>query len=347
MPVLTPRKLSIFKAIVEEFISTAEPVGSKTLMEKYNIEYSSATIRNEMGELEELGLLEKTHTSSGRVPSSKGYRFYVEHLMSNGIDTQFETALSQVFFDRQRNIDDVIKLSCDILSQMTNLTSVVLGNEASDQKLREVRLVQLNERSSMAIFITDGGHIEHRIFNFSTDVSVEDLSSFTQILNERLIDTPLPELVEKLESIRPILASQLNHYEVLFESFVDAFVKFANENVYTSGERNMMYQPEFSTVEKLRDITNFLEDSSMWHDISRGKGDLKLKKSEHSELVWIDDLAIVSSSVRISEDDQRKLMVVGPSRMDYDRIVSMIEYVTKMIEQVYGKDNEDEQEEST
>lgn len=338
IPVLTPRKLAIFKAIVEEFIQTAEPVGSKTLMEKYSIEYSSATIRNEMGELEDLGLLEKTHTSSGRIPSSKGYRFYVEHLMSDGIDTQFETALTQVFSDRQRNIDDVIRLSCDILSQMTQLTSVVLGPEASDQNLKEIRLVQLNPQSAMAIFITDGGHIEHRIFNFGNDISVDELASFTNVLNERLVDTPLSELVTKMESIRPILAAQMNHYEQLFESFVNAFVKFANENVYTSGEMNMMYQPEFSNVEKLKQISKILEDSSMWREVSKGKGDLNLKKSDHSELVWIDDLAIVSSSVRISDDDHRKLMVVGPTRMDYDRIVSMIEYITKMIENVYGKD---------
>lgn len=341
---LTPRKITIFKAIVDEFIQTAEPVGSKTLLEKYRIPFSSATIRNEMLELEALGLLEKTHTSSGRIPSSKGYRFYVEHLMSNGLDTQLESALSQVFSSRRSNIDDVIKLSCDILSQMTNLTSIVLGMEANHHVLREIRLVQLNDKSAMGILITETGHIEHRIFNFEQRVSLEEIASFTTIMNDRLVGTPLTQLVGKMENIRPILEKQMIHYEALFESFVNEFMKYTTDKMYSSGERNLMYQPEFANVDKLREITEFLEDSTIWRDVSEGKVDFRLKKSEHSELLWIDDLAVVSSNVKLGDGEDRKLMVLGPSRMDYDRIVGMMEYVTKMIEKVYGEDSENGEE---
>lgn len=339
---LTPRKISIFKAIVEEFIQSTEPVGSKTLLEKYNIQYSSATIRNEMQELEELGLLEKTHTSSGRIPSSQGYRFYVEHLMDERMDLQLESVLSQVFNDRQKNIEEVIKQSCDILSQMTHLTTVVLGPESSDQTLKEVRLIQMSPTSAMAIFVTDKGHVEHRIFNFDSEISVDELSLFTTTLNDRLKDTPLNELVEKMELIRPILSKQFTHYETLFESFVNAFLRFANDRIYTSGESNMLYQPEFASVEKMKVITKMLEDSSVWRQVSEGRGDLNLKKSEYSSLVWFDDMAVVSSDLNIGDDEAHKLMVVGPSRMDYDRIVTMIEYLTKMISKWSEKVSDDE-----
>ena len=123
---LTPRRIEIFKAIVDEFVQTAEPVGSKTLMEKYQLPYSSATIRNDMMVLEEMGLLEKTHTSSGRVPSTKGYKFYCEHLMEHRVDNQLEVAVRQQLASKPLNLDDAIRESCNILSQMTNLTSGVL-----------------------------------------------------------------------------------------------------------------------------------------------------------------------------------------------------------------------------
>ena len=137
---LSSRKIEILKAIVESFIASAEPVGSKTLMETFNLSYSSATIRNEMLELENLGYLEKTHTSSGRVPSTLGYRYYVEHLMVDRMEPSLEYALQEVFFDRQLNIEEVIKRSCDILAQMTNLTSMVLGPDASTQTLEHINL---------------------------------------------------------------------------------------------------------------------------------------------------------------------------------------------------------------
>ncbi|MEG0095789.1 MAG: heat-inducible transcription repressor HrcA, partial [Erysipelotrichaceae bacterium] len=124
---LTQRQVLIFKTIVDEFTRSAEPVGSKSLMDILPIQYSSATIRNEMAALEELGLLEKTHTSSGRIPSSKGYRYYVENLMEATLDDSVKNSLQDIFTERHYSMEEIVKKSCDILSQMTNLTSLVLG----------------------------------------------------------------------------------------------------------------------------------------------------------------------------------------------------------------------------
>ena len=138
---LTQRQIAIFKAIVDEFTRTAEPVGSKTLMNLLDFQCSSATIRNEMAVLEDVGLLEKTHTSSGRIPSRKGYRFYVEHLMEKELDSNVKYSLQQVFSERHYSMDEIVKKSCDILSQMTHLTSVVLGPESKYQTLQHIQLV--------------------------------------------------------------------------------------------------------------------------------------------------------------------------------------------------------------
>ncbi len=336
---LTPRKIEVFKAIVNEFVNTAEPVGSKTLIEKYDLPYSSATIRNEMSDLEKMGLLEKTHTSSGRVPSTKGYRFYVEHLMENVENEAVEKALEQIFADRRLSLDEAIRQSCDILSQMTNLTSVALGSK-TDERLKSIQVIPLNELSGMSVIVTDSGHAEHRVFQFEDEVSSEEIEQCTLILNDRLTGTPLSQVVEKMESLKPILASRLSQYEVLFEAFVGAFLKFAQDEIYMSGRQNMLYQPEFSDVEKLRELTNMLEESVVWQQISTKQEKLTLKNSG-SELTWVDDLAFVSRSVEV-DDEERKLMVVGPSRMEYGSVISMMDYVSEMIEEVYGKGGQSE-----
>lgn len=344
---LTPRKIEIFKAIVLEFINTAEPIGSKTLIDKYKLPYSSATIRNEMADLEKLGLLEKTHTSSGRVPSTKGYQFYVEYLMDDLQSHDITVALSQIFSDRQIGIEEAIRQSSEILSQMTRMTSVVLGPGSQNEILAQIRVIPLSENSAMALFSTESGHVEQRIFNFQGEVEAQDIEACTQIFNERLVGTRLYEIVAKLESLKPILERQIKQYELLFEAFVNAFVRFAQDEVYFSGEKYLLYQPEFSSVDKLRQLMSMLEDSSLWHEIARSHEHIKLKKSEHSELVWLDDMAVISGSITDADDEMHRLMVVGPSRMEYNRIVSLVEYVAQMIETVYGKGGKDEQEQET
>ncbi|NLA78150.1 MAG: heat-inducible transcription repressor HrcA [Erysipelothrix sp.] len=339
---LSDRKVQIFKAIVEEFIQTAEPVGSKTLLKKYKFNFSSATIRNEMMELESMGLLEKTHTSSGRVPSVKGYHFYVEHLMEDESTDQIEFALAQVFSDRRLNVNEVIKKSCDILSQMTNLTTIVLGVESQTQRLENVQVIPLSERSAMAVFETNKGHSESRIFHFEEQLSTSDIQVWCRVLNDRLIGTPLDELVDKLQFIRPILARKVDQYEVLFEAFMNAFLRFAADNMYFSGQANLLNQPEFADIEKLKQVMKLLENSALWRSLGHNKGDLLLQKDDQAQLVWMNDMAVVSSSIKIKDHNHAQLMVLGPNRMDYNRILSMIKTLTKAIEQIYGKESENE-----
>lgn len=334
---LTPRKIEILKAIVEEFIATAEPVGSKTLLEKYNMPYSSATIRNEMQELEEMELLEKTHTSSGRIPSTQGYRYYVEHLMVQRKDDRLELALREVFSDREMRVEEVIKRSCDILSQMTQLTAVVLGPEGSDQTLEHINLFPIDEHSAVAVFITSHGHTENRLFKFSEEVSVEELQKCCGILNERLSGTPLLRVIEKLQLIEPILAQQVKRYESVFQAFFNAFLKFANDNFYFSGTNNMLNLPEFADIGKLRQLMGMLENSALWRNLGKNQGDLNLIRSEHSKLVWMDDVAVITNTFTINEGESGQLMVVGPSRMEYDRVVALMDFMSEAIEKIYGK----------
>jgi len=332
---LTQRQSMILKGIVEEFVRTAEPVGSKVLMAAYDLPYSSATIRNEMMALEDANLLEKTHTSSGRIPSTEGYRYYVENLMESALNDTEKFELQRVLSGTHSNsLEEAIHKSCEVLSHMTSLASVVLGPDAKMQKLQHIKMFAVDEQTAVAIFITDQGHTENKTFRFDDDVSVDDITNCCNILNDRLVGTMLGEVVEKMNEIKPILANQVQRHEMLFNAFLQAFIKFASESTYYSGATNMLYQPEFSDIEKLRNVMHMLEDSNIWRQISTNSQAKSLKTNDN-ELLWIDDMAVVSTKIRMNETDEGQLMVVGPSRMQYDKIMSMLDYVRSILEDKY------------
>lgn len=337
---LTNRQILIFKTIVDEFTRTAEPVGSKTLMTLLDFPCSSATIRNEMVALEVEGLLEKTHTSSGRIPSSHGYRYYVENLMEKELDEGVKTSLQKVFKERHYSLDEIVKKSCDILSDMTNLTSVVLGPDSKCQRLQHVQLIPISDRSAVGIFMTDHGHTENKTFQFDEKVSVEDIQNCCTILNEKLSGTPISNVVERMQEIQPVLAAHITRHEVLFQAFVNAFVRFASDNVYYSGQSNMLYQPEFADIEKLKQLMSMLEDSSLWRQLANHDGDLMVRIGDDggNEMIQLDDVAVVASKFKLNDDEEGQLMIVGPTRMQYNRVVALMEYMSKVIEEMYHEE---------
>ena len=196
---LTPRRIEIFKVVVDDFIKNAEPIGSKTLQQRYNLPYSSATIRNDLQALEEMGYLEKTHTSSGRVPSTMGYKFYCENLLSeSGMDKKMEVAIRGAFEASNMNVEEAIQQSCQILSEMTNMTSGAIGPDASTQLLEHIKLFSIDERNAVCVFITNSGHTETKNFHFEEDVPFTDIETCTDILNEKLKGVPISALPDKM-----------------------------------------------------------------------------------------------------------------------------------------------------
>ena len=334
---LTPRRIEIFKAIVDEYIKTAEPVGSKTLQTKYKLPYSSATIRNDMQVLEEMGYLEKTHTSSGRIPSTQGYKFYCENLLKNSsVDKKMEVAIRNAFEVSNMNISEAVEQSCRILSEMTNMTTGAIGPDSSAQRLEHLKLFPIDERNAVVVMITNTGHTETKNFRFEEDVPFKDLESCTDILNQRLRNVPITELPDKMEELRPELAAVVQRHDLLFTAFVQAFVRFASENVYFSGKDRMLYQPEFEDISKLKELMMMLDDSKVWRRLGSNEHAV-VTTAKGAELTWVNDVAIVRSTFRVNDQESGQLMVVGPSRMNYEQIVGMLDYVAQMIEKMYSK----------
>ena len=226
---LNDRKEKILKLIVEEQIKTCRPVGSSSLCDKLKV--SSATIRNDMSELEEEGYIEKTHISSGRIPSEKGYRYYVDNIMQlkkmNGEDT---LKLQTIFSNKSLKLNDTISKSLEIISEITNYTAVVLENSNTTNKLKKVIVEPIDEENVAAIVITDKGHIENLNINVK-GCNLNDVKKIVELINKLIIGTPINEISAKLEfEVKPKIAEYINNYEILYKAFYDAFNDFKDNS---------------------------------------------------------------------------------------------------------------------
>lgn len=347
---LTQRQKVIFKTLVDEFIRTAEPVGSKSLIPLLDFPVSSATVRAEMAVLEKVGLLEKTHTSSGRVPSNRGYLYYVEHLMETALDPQTEQSLKELYKQRHACLEDVISASCSILSEMTHLTSVVIGPKEDSQRLLKLALVPLDDTSAAALFVTSSGHTENKIFTFPQSVSIADLTECTSILNENLAGTPIGEVVEKMEQLRSLMAARITRYEVLFEAFVSAFMSMGPSSPEVFGRANMLAQPEFSDLSRLRRMMEILDSQSLLRQWRSGPDNITVPIGQRNELMQIGECSVVSTKFEIPTGEQGQLMVIGPNRMPYQQVASLMDFMSRQIESLFfqpegGLQNEQQQEE--
>jgi heat-inducible transcriptional repressor len=337
------RQDEILKLIVEEFISTATPVGSKTLIDKYHLPYSSATVRNDMMELEKLEYIEKTHASSGRVPSSKGYRYYVQHLKEEGkfdADSEFKKEFQLILAKKSQSIEDVMDKSCQILSEMTNLATVVLGSDAEAEHLISISIVPLSTTAATAIFVTDKGYVENKTFVIRNEEDGKNIIKCVEFLNKRLAGTKVTELGEKIESLKPILSNVLGKSsDIIMESFLEAFAKFAKDRIYSSsGAQRLAELPEYDEdKEKLENVLDLLSDPVKFRQAMQNVG-----TDEKSGVSYAqddnDDVAIVSQELKIGTTGA-KVAVIGPQRMNYKKIIGTLEYIADELGKYFSSES--------
>ncbi len=342
------RRDEILKLIVEHFIKTAEPVGSKTLQQEYDLEVSTATIRNEMNALENEGYLEKTHTSSGRVPSEKGYQYYVANLRSGNIDEKAKNALQNVLSKRTKSVEEVIKESCEILSQMTKLASVVVGNSLEEERLVSINLIPIGGNAATAIFVTDKGYVVNKTFVLNKDMDSNELTKSIKMLNDRLSGTPVTQVVSKMEAMRPALTDYMIGQEVFYQAILGVFAAFATSRMEFYGKEQLFEQPEFANdAAKLRELMKFLESpESLSKALEKGqtKNGITITIGSGNSDSLNDQLALVSANIDVPGEKGATLSLVGPSRMDYDKVVGTLKYFAQALEEYFNQDNEERED---
>ncbi len=325
---LTKRQENILKLIVMKYIELAKPVSSNLICKK--LKCSSATVRNEMVELENLGLLEKTHTSSGRVPSEAGYRYYVDHLMQPKEMNGEEMLKLQIIFKNQNLVlSDCLKKSLQLISDMTNYTSIVLGKASHENQLKEINVVPLDKENMIIIVITDKGHVEHKTVTIK-DVSLEEVKKTVSLINDLIVGTPIDEVSSKLEfEIKPIIGRYVKEHEIIYNTFYQVFQEFSHQNVDVVGRNNMLKQPEFNNVDKIKEILTKLDDENLLANIETDNNDIKVYIGKENNLD--DDVTIIKTTYH-TPSEEGTIAVVGPKRMDYDRVVALLEYIKSNIE---------------
>ena len=327
---LTERQNKILKVIVERYIQDPTPVGSKTISKTINC--SSATIRNEMMSLEELGLLEKTHTSSGRIPSELGYRYYVDNLMElKKMNAEDMLKLQIVFRNQQLALSDVITKSLQVISDMTNYTTVVLGSTSHENLLKQIEVIPIDDESIVVIIVTDHSHVEHKTMKLK-DVSMDEVKKTVGLINNLIVGTPIDEVSMKLEyEIKPIIGKYVKQLEQLYNAFYHVFNDFTNHDINIVGRNKILEQPEFrSDVDKIKNVFNKLEDKETLRSIEADK-DNNIKVYIGNENNIDSDVTVIKTKFK-KGDEEGTLAIIGPKRMEYGRVVSLLEYMKENIE---------------
>ena len=327
---ITSRQEKILKLIIDRYIKDPIPVGSKGLSKILNC--SSATIRNDMGALEEKGLIEKTHTSSGRVPSAKGYRYYVDNLMdAKKMKEEDKKKLEIVLSNGELALSDVISKSLQLISDITNYTTIALGTSAHDNNLKQIEVVPIDTDSMIVIIVTDKGHVEHKKLKLA-NVEPSDIKKTVNLINTLIVGTPIDEISKKLEfEIKPIIGNYVVQHEKLYNAFYNVFNDYTHEDVNIVGRNKILEQPEFTTdVNRIKEVYNKLESKEFLQKIEQD--------SDNNITVYIGDESGIENDVTVIKtkfkrnNEEGTIAIIGPKRMDYDRVMSMLEYMKENIE---------------
>ena len=347
---LDERKYLILQAIIDDYILTAMPVGSRTISRKSGVGYSPATIRNEMSDLEELGYLDQPHTSAGRVPSNKAYRLYVDHLMKTVKLTNDEREqMHEHLVSKSKQVEGVIRTAASVLSDATKYTSVIVAPKLGTLRIKHVQLVPVAERvqlvpvaerTALMVIVTNVGIVKDALIRVPEGMDADDLYAISRMLTEKLADKPLEavrqafsEMLRNAETNRRLLGETLQVIEKRLEAGGDA------SDVIVGGPANMLEYPEYSDVNKARNFLAVLESKDTLRKlISRDGGmEISIRIGPENQEPALNDCSIVTASYRVGDHSSGTLGIIGPTRMNYNRVISVLEFMGRALSDVLSE----------
>lgn len=334
---LSDRQRKILQIIIEDYISTAEPVGSRTIARKHNIGLSPATIRNEMSDLEMLGYLEQPHTSAGRVPSAQAYRFYVDSLIEPGVLDDNERALiEQLYQERRRSIDDIFQSTAQILSSMTHNVSMVLANQQPISLFCYLKFLPLDSQHAILCIVTDDGHVHNCVVEIPLGMTAEEMDYLAGRITRMLSGRPIAEINELLLQE---LHSELKDDRLLFSSLLSALQQMtqpAEEKIFMGGTRQLLSQPEFRDMERVKDLLGLLEEEKIVRNILKAgeESGLRITIGSENQFSGIQDCSMVQATYRLNGKIVGTMAVLGPTRMEYAKVISVMDYLHKYLKTI-------------
>lgn len=330
--VIDDRKIKILEAIINDYISTGEPVGSRTIAKKYNLGVGSATIRNEMADLEDMGYLEQPHTSAGRVPSSKGYRLYVDSLMERPLlSTEEQLRIKECIIDSAMlEVSKIVKHASTLLSELTNLTCVVQTPSMKKSSIKSIKFMKVDEDNLITVIVTDSGVIKNhviRVKNMPTDEVIEKIN---YICTSRLMNLTIEDI--NLEVINN-LKTDLRGFDDIFNAILPALYESLREEVasqiFMEGTTNILNYPEYNDIEKAREILSLLYNKDCVVELIEPQGDITIKIGEENYLPEAKECSVISAEYSIGDKAIGTIGLIGPRRINYSKVIAIMAQVMK------------------
>ena len=332
---LDDRKKKVLQAIVEEYINTAEPVSSNALISKYDLNYSSATIRNEMADLEKKGLLDKMHTSSGRVPSAKGYRYYVDELLKDdNISIEEVKYISNKLETKVNEIEELTKITANTISEITHYTTVTIGPKAEEQIIQEIKFVLLGNRMILAVIMTDTGMVKETIIKFDEDINEKQVETLNYMFNNKLKGQPIEKIDKPLEEyLYQEMADMIKVIKPIIEQIKK--VLFEESEVRLQGAKVELDLPEFNSLQVAKNFMNILDEKDLIADmLNSGFAEdinVYIGGEEEGEEEKLKDFSMVTFKHKVGNKDLGTIGIIGPKRMDYSKVISVMKYISKKL----------------
>ena len=325
MTMLIDRQVLILQSIVENFITTNQPVGSKQIAQ--NIDFSSATIRNDMSKLEKEGLIKKTHISSGRVPSEKGYRYYVDYIKKDyELSNSENEKLKQLVSGDIVSENNFLEKNAIVLSDLTDCTAVILAPTKTDRRINKIEVILLSSRSILVILVTNIGEVFQQNYKLEADFTAEDIVEINKLLQSYFYDVDMATAHVIIHGeLEKYLKNKVNNYDMIVVALNRLLQNKIKKTVALGGKYNLLKQPDIDNVEKLKEVVSLLEDDKIVELLDNNEVTDKpsIKIGTELKLGNIDDLSLVSSSYNTSKG-QGVIAVFGPKRMDYSKIMTLI-----------------------
>ena len=340
---LSERKKKILRAVVESYVQTAEPVGSKAILELANLNVSSATIRNELADLTEQGYLEQPHTSAGRIPSPKGYRLYVNELMEEQRLSLEETRqINEALHLKMKELDKVIDQAGRMVSQLTNYPAFALAGGARRTTIRRFDLIMVDVNSFIVVVMTDNNVVKNKLIHLPTEMSEPQLQLLTTLLNTSFVGKTLEELTPELMRVAEHAAGSSYGLISLVVSFaMEVLDDMENSPVYTAGTSHILNLPEYQDVGKAKKLMNYLsEEQSLAHSLAlpnMGGDNTRILIGPENVADELKDTSVVLVSYDIGDGLRGVIGVVGPTRMDYAKVAAKLSYVADGLSKLFGQ----------
>ncbi len=337
---LSDRQKLILKAIIEEYVDTMEPVGSKVLTEKPYLKFSSATIRYDMQNLEENGYLEKTHTSSGRVPSEQGYKYYVEKLLTRDEDiVALYPIIDELFDNKYFTREDASKRAVELFSKMTGYMTIMLGSSENYSKVKKMEIVPLSEKEAVLMIVTNAGAVQSQKITIPHGFKMEDLLRLIDMFDNAIYDHSVYEINEILskEAMKPRIRKMVDFRDDVLSFLIKGFSRFQTGEFYQSGLTNIFNQPEFHNHESMNNILRLIDDESMIDLMKDCGSGLTVKIGSDNLDKNMKNCSIISIPYYIDDNAFGTIACIGPMRMQYKKVIPLLEYIATSMRKLYDR----------